>query len=165
MIDFLNPYKWLLALGLALSMWGWHAWDKHRAVEGAVQDVRDAYTAQALKASEAARAKEKELQAKVKGVTDAYIVERRKRVADGVATQSELDRLRDELALSGAASQNPGTASGVYGAGGPERDLLGACATHLVRLAGEADRLESKVIGLQEYVKAVLQDSGKAVCK
>lgn len=155
MIDFLNPYKWLLAIGLTLSLWLGHAYDKHKAVQDAERNVRDEYTAQALKASEAARLKEQQLQAKVKGVSDAYIVEKRKRAADGAFAQSELDRLRDQLALSGAASQNPGTSTGTYGAGGLERDLLGACAAHLVRLSGEADRLESKVVGLQDYVKTV----------
>lgn len=155
MTEFLNPYKWLLAIGLTLSLWLGHAYDKHKAVEAAEQGVRDEYVAQALKASEAARAKEQELQAKVKGVNDAYIVEKRRRAADAASAQSELDGLRDQLAISSAASTNPGTATGTNGAGGPERELLGACASRLVGLAGEADRLEGKVVGLQDYVKNV----------
>ena len=49
--------------------------------------------------------------------------------------------------------------SGAIGTGGLERELLGQCANALASLAKEADRLESKVVGLQGYVGGVCLQS------
>lgn len=65
-----------------------------------------------------------------------------------------LDSLRDTL--SAQQNNNP-PASCRIDAGGAERELLGQCATTLVRVAQEADRVEGKLNGLQDYIKQVVK--------
>lgn len=65
-----------------------------------------------------------------------------------------LDSLRDTL--SSKQSINPTTACRVD-AGGAERELLGQCAAAFVAVAKEADRVEGKLNGLQDYIKQVVK--------
>ena len=62
-----------------------------------------------------------------------------------------LRKLKATLAERGTLA----TSAGAYGTGGLERELLGSCATALAEMAITADRLETKVIGLQSYTQDV----------
>jgi hypothetical protein len=155
MTDWLNPARWLLYAGfvaaLCLGAWRFEAHIEQKGYDRAQAE----YTAAALKASEAARVKEKELQAAVTTVEKRHAETKRRAAADAVAAGNELDLLRSALADRSTGSQDTAAASRIDGPGGLERDLLGACAANLTNLASEADRLESKVVGLQDYVKNV----------
>ena len=76
-----------------------------------------------------------------------------KRSAAGART--ELDGLRDILAAAPASAASSPTSRGVVAAGGPEYELLGNCAATLQAMAEAADRLEQKVIGLQDWAKSI----------
>lgn len=123
------------------------AWDKERAE----------LTAKALEAEQAARKKEQELVAQRQKLEEKYAQDKRKAAAAAAGAQSELDRLRDAIAAAPGcqAGANPAAASRAAGASRLESELLGHCAQALTDLAAEADRLETRVLGLQQYVKEV----------
>lgn len=151
----LNPKTWIaaaLAAVLAVSHFS-----AYRAGSASVRQKWDAQiTTQALataKASEDARIKEQALQAKVTRVQNDYTAEKKRRAADAVRSA---DSLRDFRAtLYSIAPSDTARAPGAYGSGGLERDLLADCGKALTDLGQEADRLAGKVVGLQDYVKAV----------
>ena len=109
-------------------------------------------TQQAAAASEAARKKETALNLSLERVKASY--EKTKR--DNAALSSALDdSLRQfQSALSDRSLKNPIASIGANGAGGLESELLSACARTLVLLGKEADRLEAKTVGLQDYIKS-----------
>jgi hypothetical protein len=154
----LSPRLWIalaliVVLGLSHRM-------AYRAGAGAVQTQWDKdrarHLAQALEAERAARQREQQLVAERKKLEDRYVDEKRKAAAAAAGARTELDRLRDELAAPRRpASEDPAPAARVDDRAGPERELLGHCATALVGMAQEADRLETVVVGLQQYVKQV----------
>jgi hypothetical protein len=92
---------------------------------------------------------------------EKYVREKNKAASAAAGAESELDRLRDELATkSSIPGSNPtcpsaAPSSGDHGGTGLESELLGHCAKTLVGLAAEADRLEAQVVGLQQYIKGV----------
>lgn len=156
-MDALNPGRWLLFILLFISLYVWHVHDKDKSIQQSIQATRNEYDAKALKESEANRKKEQEYAKSVAKVRTAYVEQVRLRGLAIAANQSELDRLRDQLnainsSPSGTDTSSPGRA---YGIAGLERDLLQSCAQALVGLAGEADRLETRIVGLQDYVKTV----------
>ena len=148
--------KFLVALALAgISATSYFM--GHRAGAASVQAKWDiAITTQArvtLKQMEANRATEQSWNVKVTKVQNDYTAAKKVNadLADHLAVS-----LRDfNTANNSPASEGSTAAAGTNGAGGLERDLLGACAATLVQLAKDADRLEAKVIGLQSYVSAV----------
>lgn len=144
-----------IVVALVLAMGGRWCW-----VQGAkgVQAEWDADIAQrtslALAASEAARKTEQELSAKVGRVDRAYQDQKRATATVAAAAADGLRNLEAILAAPAGASSSAVAASGNYGAGGLERELLGNCAAALTELGKQADRLEGKVVALQEYIKA-----------
>lgn len=152
----LSPRLWL-AVAVAVFLAGTHlaAYRGGRAHVRAEwdRDIQER-TAQALAASEAARARESELQTKVGRADRAYQDQKRATAALAVAASDGLRNLETILAApaSGASSA---TASGANGTGGLERQLLGNCAAALTELGKQADRLEAKVVGLQAYIAAI----------
>lgn len=113
---------------------------------------------EAARQQEAAfRAREQQLIA-AKQESETKYVELKKRFERSAAgAQSELGKLRDELASRGnqPAAQGAASCAGADGRAGLERELLGHCAAALVGVAQEADRLEAIVVGLQGYVRGV----------
>lgn len=121
-------------------------WDK------SVAEQRDLL----MKAQEQIRQKEQELVEAKNESEKRYVEQKRKASADAANTERLLGRLRDELAARDAVPAQAATPfTGVDGGAGLERDLFGACASTLVRMAQEADRLEAQVVGLQGYVNSV----------
>jgi hypothetical protein len=122
-------------------------WDKDKAVQ----------TAKLLEQEQLFRKKEQALVAAKSAAEKRYVDEKRKAATAAVGAQSALDGLRDTLATAPAcpAPSDPAAASRAAGAARLERDLLGACAEALVNLGRDADLLEARLVGLQEYVKNV----------
>lgn len=118
--------------------------------------VRAEYQAKELAAEKAAREREQELVAERKKLEDRYVQDKRKAEAAAAGARAELGRLRDQLAARGAAPTTPATPIRAD-AGTIEGQLLGACASALVGVAEDADRLAAQVIGLQAYVRGVCQ--------
>lgn len=151
-------FNWRLwAAGILAAAFSAGCWKSYVAGKNSVQKEFDAYrteqTAQALSESMARRHREEVLQAKVKESSNAYQSEKKRRAADAVAAA---DSLRDfQAALGGAGDADTAAGNGANGTGGLERELLNACSAIVVNLGKEADRLEAKVIGLQDYIKSV----------
>lgn len=155
----LNPRVWVAAVLLVvLGATHFTAYRSGKAVVRAQWDKERAeLAAKALDAERAARRKEQALVAERKKLEDKYVEDKRKADAAAAGARTELDRLRD--AIAGApgcpAAADPAAAGRAAGAARLELELLGACATALTDLAAEADRLETRVVGLQQYVKQV----------
>lgn len=163
-LAWLNPGRWLLYGGLMLAIVAGALVYKAR-IESAADAAGYAraqaeYTAAALKAEQAARAREAQLNAARAAVEKTYVTEKRRAADAAAAAQSELDLLRDTLdsiAAGRAAAADPGTAGRADGPARLEQELLGHCARALVDLAREADGLEARIVGLQGYVRDVCQ--------
>lgn len=108
--------------------------------------------ADAVAQSEANRKKEQEQAAKLRKAQDDYA----KLQKLNASNAADLERVRGDFqaALNSRCTANPTAPGCVDGAGRLEREILSACADALQKLAGEADRLESKVVGLQDYIKS-----------
>ena len=104
----------------------------------------------------AERKTEQAMAAKLRKAQDEY-AKLQKLNADSAR---DLDRVRGDFqtAINSRCTANP-TAPGCADAGGGlERELFGHCASALSELAVQADRLETKVIGLQAYIKSITKD-------
>ena len=112
-------------------------------------------TAAALKASEQARATEQVLQTKVLKVSNDYAKSQKAHAVAVASANDELRQLQAVLARPDKSSADSTATTGAYGTGGLERDILGDCAKTVVQLAITADRLEGKVVGLQDYIRSV----------
>jgi len=145
----------IVTVGLIFTHWfAYSAGQEHTQVRWDRQ-VSEQKT-QALKAQDQAREKERNLIAERQKVEEKYVQQKRKDDLDAAAARTELERLRDELASPGRQACPDTASSGrAYAGVGLERELLGHCATALVGLAQEADRLEGLVVGLQGYVRNV----------
>lgn len=143
----------LLCTVLAALGGGWRAYHKGDATGYA--RAQGEHAAEDLRASERARKREADLNAANDKVKHDLLQTQRAHAA-AVAAADDAERLF-LAALNDAAPSSPGaTATArIDGTGGPERNLLGACATTVVGLAKEADRLEDKVVMLQDYVRTV----------
>ena len=158
MFALLSPRLWL-AIGLAIALAVSHgmAYKSGRAAVRADwdKDIADR-TQQALQAEQAARKKESDLQDAKEKAEERYARQKKLDAAARAAAGAELDGLRNELAaLDSVTSKDTSTTARTDGAGRLERELLGACAQSLADLAAEADRLETKLVGLQDYVRGV----------
>lgn len=144
------------AIALALAGTHWKAYTKGRDVVRAEWALDAAERTQAaLAASEAARARESELQTKVGRVDRAYQESKRATQHVARAAADGLRNLEAILAAPATASSGAVASCGIDGAGSPERELLGSCAASLAGMGKEADRLALKVLTLQEYIRAI----------
>jgi hypothetical protein len=144
----LNPGRWLLygAFVAALTL-GIYTLDQSRQSIGYDRAVAE-YTAQALKATEAARAKEQVLQIKVTKVANDYQAEKRRRVADAVLNA---DRLRNLQAALGPGTDTAPTS----GTDDPRDAVINQCASSLVILDGDFKSLAAQASSLQSYASNV----------
>lgn len=164
MIYLLNPRVWIAAVVLAIL--SFTHFTAYRAGKGAVKREWERAVAEqreeVIKAQEQARKAEQALVVAKNEAEKRYVEQKRKAAADAAGSELLLRRLRDELAArDSAAAQAAAATPGIDGGAGLERNLFGACAQALVRMAQEADRLEATVVGLQGYVKNVCQASSK----
>lgn len=137
----------------ALAAWGtWQVqgWRFHTQIA----QIQKAHAELLQKAEQAARDREQSLSVFRQQAEEKYVQEKIRAAAAASRARTELDGLRDALYRSSSVAQDPGTACRADGPA-PERELFGQCATALVGMAAEADRLAANVVGLQGYVKAV----------
>lgn len=143
-------FKLTAAAVLALLLTGTH-WKAYVAGQ---QAVRAEYQAAQLQAEKEARAREQRLVEEKQKAEAAYVDQKRKAAVAVSGARSELDRLRDALAARSAGAPTA-TCPRAADRAGLEQHLLGQCASALVGVAAEADRLETLVVGLQGYIKNV----------
>jgi hypothetical protein len=143
----------LLAFALAFA-----ARVGQRAGAAGVQAKWDADKAaaarQALEASQEARRIEQHRAREVQSAQSNYAARAVRDRAAAAGAAGELERLRDELAARDRAAAAPASTCRIDVAGA-ERELFGRCAAALAEVAAEADRVESKLTGLQDYVRAI----------
>jgi hypothetical protein len=148
MMALLNWRVWVavaLAAGLAFSHF-----TTYRAGKA---NVAAAWTAEKLAESEGKRQREKAATIANQGVDRELQAANKRRAA---AERATADSLRDFQAALNRPDPITTAPSGANGTGGLERELLGKCANSLAELAISADRLEGKVVGLQNYVNSVV---------
>lgn len=166
MLALLNPRVWL-AIGLAVLLAASHfgAWKTGRAGVRADwdRDIADR-TAQALAASEAARAKEQALQAENTRIRSTYAKETARAQTDHAAAVADLDSLLHATGTTRSqAGADPAPTAGADDAA-RARHLLEQCAVSITALAEAADTIEARLTGLQDYVRTVcLQEQGGAL--
>lgn len=123
-----------------------------------IAQMQEAHEVSLRKSTEAARAQEQALGVAKQKAEEAYALEKRKAAVAARNARSELDGLRNELYAIPVPNRSPDTntttPARVNGAT-IERQLLGECATTLVEVAANADRLATQVLGLQSYVANV----------
>lgn len=145
----------VVAVALAMSHWKAYRSGQDAITAEWQADIAQR-TAEALEASEAARKRESELLTKVGRVDRAYQDQKRATATVAAAVAVGMRELETALtAPAGAASDTAVAATRDHGTGGLERELLGHCARTVQAMAGEAQRLQGKVVGLQEYIKAL----------
>ena len=140
----------------ALAAWGtWQVQDWRYT--GQIAQIQKMHAEQLQKAEQAARDREQTLSVFRQQAEEKYVKEKTRAAAAASRARTELDGLRDELyAFNPSSTGNaPATPSRADGAARLEGELLGQCATALVGMAAEADRLAANLIGLQGYVQGV----------
>lgn len=156
----LNPKVWFeIACVAILAGAIWFAY--HWAYSNGARDVQikfDAYKTEQVQMAQqqeaANRLKEQGFQTSLENLTNAYIKEHSAHLAAAASANSMLDSFN--AALGSKAAPDSPAARVPDGGAGPEQELLGNCASTLVRLAAEADRLEEVIVGLQTYIKDIV---------
>ncbi len=139
----------------AFAAWGAWAVQEWR-YDAKLAEMNQAYAKGLQEASEAARRREHELLAARQKTEERYDQEKRRAAVVASRSRAELNGLRDELyAIPAPSAKDPAPAVRADGRASLERELLGSCASALVGVAAEADRLAAVVVGLQTYVKDV----------
>lgn len=151
-------WRVVVALALAVLLAGthWKAYTTGKKVTQAYWDAERAQLVQAaLDAEKQARDKEAALNISVRKVQKDYDAIKKTNAALAAATADSLLDL--QATIDSIAPKDAAAPAGTHGAGGLEQELLGECARVVSILAASADRLESKVVGLQAYVRDVVK--------
>ena len=140
-----------LAIVLAGTHWkAWHAGGK--SVQGEWDAERLQLTQAAMAAEVAARAKEADLQTKVRSVSNAYAKEK---AAHAVTVAASADGLRSLQSTLDSATGKDSTCTSRTDDLARARLVVGHCAKALQELADTADAGEARLAGLQDYVRSV----------
>jgi hypothetical protein len=150
-------YTHVAAALVSAVMAFWGAWQVQEwRYDTKVAQMKQAYAQSLQKAEELARRREHDLLAARQKAEDQYVLQKRQAAGAATRARAELDGLRNELyAIAAPGPKNPAATLRADGRAGVERELLGSCATTLVAMAGEADRLAAIVVGLQGYARNV----------
>lgn len=147
---------WVAAAAIA---WGglnyWQA-DRHRAKAEAATQSAQQHAAAAL-AERQAREFEQQRAQVAQEKADAYAKDRQRSAAAAAGARSELDRLRDALTAAAGASAAASGASASGGADGAAAawTMVRSGAEALQAMAAACDAEESKLTGLQEWVRGM----------
>lgn len=140
-----------IAIALAASHYkAWHAGGKSVQADWDAQTL--AMTQAALAEDVAARAKEADLQTKVKKVSAEYAKEK---AAHAVSIVSSADGLRSLQATIDSATAANSTCTSRIDDLARTRLVVGQCAKALQELADIADTGEARLSGLQDYIRSV----------
>lgn len=141
---------------LALILIAAGAWKLRRdGYKAGAESVRTEYAAKATQAAMAAMKTQERLQEAVQQVGNRHESAKRQNAAFAAGATAELDGLRDALAARDRASAQAAAPACGADAARVERELFGQCASALAGVAREADRVESKLTALQDYVRSV----------
>jgi septal ring factor EnvC (AmiA/AmiB activator) len=158
----------LLGIARVVPLWVWAliaclAWGGYNRLDAGRQaakraEAEKAAAVQATAAAEQAKAREREtaLVEATGKAADAYRADLAKRQAAAASVRADLDRLRDAVAAAPGASASSASASAPGGTDGAAglRVVVRECAASLSQVAEAADACNSRLMGLQEYVRA-----------
>ena len=151
----MNPARILAALMLVTFLAGTH-WKAYKAGGNVVQAEWTAERLQAsqdaLKAFEQVRAKEADLQTKVRKVTNDYAAEKTRHARTAADLDVSLRQL--QATLGDAPPTDPAALIGADDAA-RARFVVGECAAALSKVAQAADASDARLSALQDYVRAV----------
>lgn len=116
-------------------------------------------TAQALAASEAARAAEQALQTQVRKVANAYQVEKTRRAAADLAAADSLRKLQAAIAAGASTGADP--AAPARADDDPRDSIIAECAAAIVTLDAAARKLADQTRALQGYAAGVCVSPGR----
>lgn len=149
-------WAWVVAVALA-----WGAWQRHSATS-ATRQAEQAKASAALQAAAAqaerqARQLEQTYTANVRSAADAYATNLKAARAAADRARVGLDGLRVAAATAPAAcpAASDPTAPGRADAAAGLRAVVGQCAAALQEVAAAADAADARVIGLQDYIRAI----------
>lgn len=159
----------ILPLLRAVPIWVWAlvaclAWGGIQHKRATYQTAKraaaeQAAAVQAVAAAEQAAAREREaaLSEATRKAADAYRAELSRRAAAAAAVRADRDRLLDAVATTAGASAPGAGASAASGADGAAglRVVVRECAAALSQVAASADACDARLMGLQDYVKAI----------
>ena len=150
-------YTHIAAGIVSAALAAWSAWQVQAwRYDSQVAAMQKAHAESLQKAEQAARNREQALSVSRQQAEEKYVQEKTKAATAANRARGELDGLRNELyALSAPKPGASATAPSRADAGPIERQLLGECASALVGVAAEADRLAAVVVGLQRYTAEV----------
>ena len=151
-------YTHIAAAIVSAALAAWGTWQVQGwRYNSQISQIRQMHAEQLQKAEKAARDREQTLSVFRQQAEEKYVKEKTRAAAAASRARTELDGLRDELYAFNLSPSGKGPAASgrADGAARLERELLGQCATALVGMAAEADRLAAGVVGLQSYVKSV----------
>lgn len=149
MTSLFSPYRWLAALamlaGLVLGygFWADHIGDTREA------KVRAEYTATALVAEQAARAKEQALQTQIEKAQHDAKIREKKLAADAAAARGAADSLRDDLKTA-RSRLSQATRPALIEYSDASSELLIDCSRRYQELAVKADGHASDAVMLLE---------------
>lgn len=151
----LSPRLWLaVAVGVFLLASHWKAYVSGKHAVQLEWDADSAQrTAEALKATQAARDLELHLNAKVKRVSDDYQTERRRRLAADGAAADSLRQLTTALAAGGQARADP--AAPGRADDDPRDGIIAECAGVVLTLDKAYRSLADQTKALQGYAGQV----------
>lgn len=150
-------YTHVAAALVSAVMAFWGAWQVQEwRYDTKVAQMKQAYAQSLQKAEEQARRREHDLLAARQKAEERYELQKRQAAGAATRARAELDGLRNELyAIAAPGPKDTAAPLRADGRAGLERELLGSCASALVAMAGEADRLAAIVVGLQGYARNV----------
>ena len=148
-------YTHIAAVIVSAALAAWGTWQ----VQGwrytsQIDKIQKVHAEQAQKAEQAARDREQALSVFRQQAEEKYVQEKTRAAAAASRARTELDGLRDAIYRSTPVAQDPGATCRADDSA-TQRELFGQCATALVGMAAEADRLAANVVGLQGYVQGV----------
>lgn len=153
----------VVAVVAALVVWVVQSWryeaQKARMEQGWAEE-RAGLADVARRAEAKAREIEQRMQEAVENVRTESRVRETKIAQDAASARAERDRLREQLATASRhpGTENTGTGSDLDGAANNAavlRFVVGECVDRYIEVAGEADQLRVRLIGLQGYVRAI----------
>lgn len=134
----------------ALGTWQVQGW----RYTSQIAQIQKAHAQLLQKAEQAARDREQALSVFRKQAEEKYVQEKNRAAAAASRARTELDGLRDAIYRFTPVSQDPAATCRTDDTA-TQRELFGQCASALVGMAAEADRLAANVVGLQGYVRGV----------
>lgn len=148
-------YTHVAAAICAAVLAAWGTWQVQGwRYTGQIAQIQKAHAQLLQKAEQAARDREQALLGFRQQAEEKYVQEKNRAAAAASRARTELDGLRDAIYRSTPVTQDPAATCRTDDAA-TQRELFGQCASALVGMAAEADRLAANVVGLQGYVRGV----------